>query len=146
MYAAGLPITLTPSTFSEYASNPQRFYIQALSSLSGVLPTHIRQLTTAIEETSPLMNQPPAIDPMLSSLRLVDRYLKPDYGDVLEISDVRLGVEMLTQQLEIHFRKWQGRLTPSACYNKSCHIVKYVRGFLERISSVSDEELQINLG
>ncbi|KAI4163200.1 MAG: hypothetical protein LQ342_003133 [Letrouitia transgressa] len=68
VYAAGLPITLAPSTFSEYATNLQKFYKQSLSPLRGVLPAYIRQFTTALDETPPLTDRPPATDPMLSKV------------------------------------------------------------------------------
>ena len=144
----GIPLSLQPSNYADLVAQLKPFYGQKIPPSPGsrmredvIIPTH--------ERFEHLAGQPPPADlpapsePILSSMGIVDRYLKRDYGDIIEVKDFWIGLEMDTTQLVCYLWTWQGKMTLSAVYNQTFYERHFIQGFLKRVLDILFAELEI---
>ena len=142
-----LPLTLHTSTFSDNALQLKQFYKQRLPPSSdsrihpGIMVPYTNQMAD-IAGQSPLIDLPVPSEPLLSSIGIVDGYLKRRYGDI-EVKKFWVGVEMTTPQIIFHLWTWQGKMTLSAMYNEVFYDKEFIDGFLKRVIDTLCMELAI---
>ena len=145
----GLPLSLHPSTYTDLALQLKHFYKQRLppsadSRIEGEIIVPYSNTIADIAGQPLPENLPAPSEPVLSSVGVIDDYLKPRYGDIV-VKDFWLGLEMVTQQLAIHVWTWQGRMTLSAVYNEAFYEEAFVKGFLEQVMGILLAELAVRV-
>lgn len=146
-YFAGLPLALHASTYTNLALQLKKFYKQRLppsadSHIRGdVLVSYTSQMADIAGQSSPV-DVPAPGEPMLSSIGVVDGYLKSNYGEI-KVKDFWVGVETMTPQIVCYLWTWQGKMTLSACYNETFYDKTFVLDFLERVIDILVTELAI---
>ena len=143
----GLPLTLHASTFADNALQLKQFYKQRLppSSDSHIHPGIMVPYANMVVD---IAGQPPPVDlpapsePMLSSIGILEGYLKRKYGDI-EVKEFWVGVEMTTPQIIFYLWTWQGKMTLSAFYNEVFYDKEFIDGFLKRVIDTLYIELAI---
>ncbi|MCJ1371067.1 hypothetical protein MMC20_002282 [Loxospora ochrophaea] len=143
----GLPLTLQASTYTNLAAQLKQFYKQPVPpSAKSHIPEDI--IIPFTNEVADLASCPPPPDlplpsePMLSSIGIVDSYLKRSYGDIIKVNDFWVGVEMNTPQIECYLWTWQGKMTLSACYNEAFYEKTLIQNFLQQVIDVLFVELK----
>lgn len=147
VHAALLPLTLHTSTYANLAAQLTQFYKQRLPPSAD---SHIHEgiMVPFTNRLADMLGQPPPVDlpapsdPILSSVGIVDAYLKREYGDI-EVKDFWVGVEMVTPQITCHLWTWQGKMTLGACYNETFYDQGFVQDFLQRVIGIVFTELAI---
>ena len=96
--------------------------------------------------------RPPTSNVTVSSLGVVDKYLRSDHGSVL-VERFRLGSAIMTRQPTLYVWTFQGRLTMSVDYNEAYYsaetiaiLLSGIKGCLERglgLTSGSMEEAHV---
>ena len=89
--------------------------------------------------------RPPASNVTVSSLGVVDRYLRSDYGDVV-IERFRLGSAIMTRQPTLYIWTFRGRLTMSVDYNVAYYDDDAMKALLESIRCCLEKELRVSIG
>ena len=143
----GLPLTVHTSTYADNALQLQQFYKQRLPPASD---SHIHPgiMVPFTNQVADIAGQPPPEDlpaqsePMLSSIGIVEGYLKCNYGDI-EVKEFWVGVEMTTPQIVFYLWTWQGKLTLSSCYNEMFYDKGFIDGFLQQVIDTLFTELAI---
>ena len=146
----GLPLVLQLSTYNDLAQQLKQFYKQRIPP-SANSPINEAIVVPATSKLADLVGQPPPVgfpaptEPLVSSVGIVDRYLKPDYGSI-KVKDFWVGVEMMTPQIIFYLWTWQGRMTLSAFYNETFYDQEFVQRFLQRSIEILTTELnsQVN--
>jgi len=92
VHIIGLPLTLNTSTYADLADQLKQYYKQRLppSPESHIQEGIIVPCTNRMADLagqSPPPELPAPSEPMLSSIGIVDGYLKRYYGDVIEVKD-----------------------------------------------------------
>ncbi|MCJ1454840.1 hypothetical protein MMC28_005193 [Mycoblastus sanguinarius] len=146
VYALGLPLTVTPSSFSVLAPKLRSFYKQL--SLKNPLPTflasYVRKVTAMVSQTTPADTPVPA-PPVLINVGVADRYISHIYGSAVDVEYFWLATEVLTRQLTLYVWTWRDRMSFSICYNEGFYTAEFVEGFLQRVKSVLLDELSVDL-
>ena len=149
VWQCGLPLSLKPSTFSDYVSQLGPFYKQLQTPstreiLYGLLTPYLDQVTGLFSQPPP-PDMPGPSEPFLDSLGIVDQHLSPRHGDTVEITDFSLVGEMLISQLLVYVWTWQKKMSFSVNYNESFFQAKFVASFLEQFRDVLLSELGVQL-
>ena len=105
-----------------------------------ILPCYVDKVTAMVSSPPPAGTLP-ATEGNLSSLGLIDKYLQPQYGDKLAITDFWLGVEMLTAIPIVHAWTRQGRMKFNLSYNESYHTLEVAQKFLDTVINILVESL-----
>ena len=147
VFVVGLPLTLHTSTYNNLALQLKQYYKQRLppSADSDIQEGIIVPYTSYMADIAgkpPPVDRPAPSEPMLSSVGIVDGYLKPVYGDI-EVKDFWVGVEMMTPQMTCYLWTWQKKMTLSAFYNEMFYDKGFVQGFLKLVINVLLTELAI---
>ena len=148
-HIVGLPLALHTSTYANLALQLKQFYKQHLPPSADshirddVLVSFTSQMADIAGQSSPV-DVPAPSEPVLSSIGVVDGYLKSKYGEI-EVKDFWLGVETTTPQIVCYLWTWQGKMTLSACYNETFYDEPFVLGFLERVIKILFTELAIQI-
>ncbi|MCJ1237516.1 hypothetical protein MMC14_005502 [Varicellaria rhodocarpa] len=141
----GIPAVIIPGDFTTITSSLQSMYSKSFHSSDSnalkILDSVVRR-TTALAKTTPPPDAPLPAEPMLSSLGFMDNYVKAKY-DGFDILDAWLGVEMLTQQLEVYAWTWRGSLKLSVCYNGNFYEKDFVDQFLVDVKEVLLRSLEL---
>ena len=143
----GLPLALYTSTYASLALQLKQYYKQPLPPSADshirddVLVSFTNQMADIVGQSPPL-DVPASSEPVLSSMGVVDGYLKSNYGEI-EIKDFGVSVETVTPQITCHLWTWQGKMTLSACYNETFYDKPFVTDFLERVIGRLCTELAI---
>ena len=175
MYMSGVPISVdidididTPDSesnssplFSHLTSHIQRIYqlpwLPPSSDLIQIQDLFISKCLDIMSQPPPtdpttgLPLMPPPSDPEVSSPGIIDHFLQHTFHDpvtesrVLEITNVWLGVEMITPQSEVYVWTWKGQMTFGVCFNEAYYEMDFMRGVLERVRRVLGRELGIDL-
>ena len=143
----GLPLVVQLSTYADHATKLKEFYKQRLP---PSIDSHIDQgiIVDYTNMTAELAGQPPPpelpapSEPILSSLGLMDRYLKPNYGKIA-VKEFWVGVEETTPQMACYLWTWQGRMTLSALYNETFYDEGFVQDLLRLVIDIVKMELAI---
>ena len=147
VHIVGLPLALHTSTYANLALQLKQFYKQPLPPAAD---SHIREdvLVSYTNQMADIAGQPPPPDilapsePVLSSIGVVDDYLKSKYGEI-EVKDFWVGVETTTPQIVCYLWTWQGKMVFSAFYNEAFYDKSFVQAFLERAMNILFTELAI---
>ena len=143
----GLPLALHTSTYASLALQLKQYYKQRPPPCVGshirddVLVSFTNQMADIVGQSPPL-DIPASSEPLLSSMGVVDDYLKNNYGEI-EMKDFGVSVETVTPQITCHLWTWQGKMTLSACYNETFYDKQFVTSFLERVIDILSTELAI---
>jgi hypothetical protein len=125
----------TPIEFLEALNKVRDFYLKAKvdEDYLSIVPTLASTYTPPYPETScdvPAPNSTPSVS--LSSIGLVDRTIKAQYGEISVDDPWVMGSEYGTG-LGLFLKTWKGRLELSAGFNEAFHNEEEVRGFLESV-------------
>jgi len=145
----GMPIILSPnSSFADLAQEIKEFFRSSVlpseSKVARYVVPYLQKLIAMLQ--SPAFQEsgaPPDTTPDLNSLGLIDERIASRYGEVVEVKSFWLGVEMLTQQLEVYVWTFQGKMTFSACFNEAFYNEDTVVLFLELFVEVLMKELDV---
>ncbi|KAL8791614.1 MAG: hypothetical protein Q9195_005819 [Heterodermia aff. obscurata] len=136
LHIVGLPLVLQLSSYADLALQLKQFYKQRIPpSVDSDIDEKI--VVPATSKMADFVGQPPPVDfpaprePLLSSVGVVDRYLKSDHGSI-KVKDFWVGVEMMTPQIIFYLWTWQGRMTLSAFYNETFYHQNFVQQFLQK--------------
>ena len=146
VHIVGLPLTLHPSTYASLALRLKQYYKQRLppsadSHIAGSdLVSYTNQMADIVGQPPPV-DQPVPSEPMLSSMGVVDSYLKPKFGGI-QVKDFWVGVETITPQVTCHLWTWQGKMTLSAYYNDTFYDDGFMQEFLKRVIDILKMELE----
>ena len=146
LYHAGLVAVIAPSSFLTDASELQSIYKRSWRPSQSNLLTlvnHLAQNTTDLLSQPTPADMPSPSEPGLSGLGVVDRYIQSKYGDMVEVNDFWLAVEMLSRQVQVHLWTFQSKLRLSACFNEMFYEGEFVESFLSKIQDVLIKELKI---
>ncbi|KAI9037121.1 uncharacterized protein KD926_000838 [Aspergillus affinis] len=91
--------------------------------------------------TPPPPDLPPASEPSISSLGVLDRYVKPRYADDVDVADVSVAVHQLSPQLYVHVWSWDGEMHLSTCFNETYHEREFVTEWLADVVGILVENL-----
>ena len=145
VHIIGLPLALHTSTYANLALQLKHFYKQRLppsadSHIAGdVLVSYTNQMADIVGQPAPV-DQPVSSEPVLSSMGVVDSYLKPKFGGI-QLKDFWIGVETTTPQVTCHLWTWQGKMKLSACYNETFYDDGFIHDFLKRVIDILITEL-----
>lgn len=81
----------------------------------------------------------------LSSLGVIERYLRGDYGPHLKIERFRFGVSMMTRQMMLYAWTFKGQLTLSLNYNEAYYSDATAQDVLSRLKTNLEKGLQVKL-
>ena len=87
--------------------------------------------------------RPPASNVTLSSLGVIEKYLRSDHGSVV-VENFRLGSVIMTRQPTLYIWTFRGRLTMSVDYNEAYYSIDAVAALLSSISSYLEKELRLS--
>ena len=77
----------------------------------------------------------------LSSLGIVESYLKARYGDSVNVEKFRFGVSMMTRQTLLYAWTFRGELTLSFDFNEAYHTDEMAKEILARVRAFLEEGL-----
>ncbi|MDI1489702.1 MAG: hypothetical protein OHK93_000900 [Ramalina farinacea] len=142
----GLPATFRPTNFAHNARELKRIYARPLSApgennIFDILPSYVGMVTDMVSGPPP-PGMLPATEGNFSSVGSVDAYLKPSYGTI-EITDLWLGVEMLTQIPMVHAWTRQGRMKFNVSYNESFFSPEVAQLFLDAVVTTLSQGLGV---
>ncbi|KAL2871239.1 uncharacterized protein BJX67DRAFT_389940 [Aspergillus lucknowensis] len=125
---------------------------ESVRSLRWIYAIHAEKLFNA---PKPAASAPPPKPPSgvtLSSLGIVESYLRHQYvssdgevGKGVRVEGFRFGVTMMTRQMLLYVWTWKGRLTISACYNEAYYSEGMVSSVLGRLKGILEKELAYKL-
>ena len=146
-FHTGVPVIVKPSTFLENAAQLRICYSEKLTApgprnMLPFLSCYTEKVTSVLMQPPPPGVLPPT-DPTLMSLGVLDAFLDSKHGDVVEVNDFWLGVDVLTPQLMVYVWTLRGKMQLSACYNKSYYVREFVEEFLGQVKHVLLEGLEI---
>lgn len=147
VFHTGIPVVIKPFIFQSNAIDFQKLYSQRLhasgqESIFPFLACYVKKVCTLFTQTPPAGSLPPS-EPSLSSLGVIDDFIAHKHGDVVEVTDFWLGVDMLSQQLMLYVWTHQGKLKLSACYNEAFYACEFVEEFLTKVKHILLEGLEI---
>ena len=99
----------------------------------------------ALLATARSRTRPPASNLTVSSLGVVEKYLKSDHGSVV-VERFRLGSAIMTRQPTLYIWTFRGRLTISLDYNEAYHRIDAVTALLKSIRSSLEKGLRLTFG
>jgi len=138
VFHIGLPASFQPSTFLSNAKELKKIYARPFSTpdenLWAFLPCYVDMVTKMVSQPPP-PDTLPASEGNLSSLGLIDKYVKAKYGKI-EIVDFWLGVEMITRIPIIHSWTRQGKMKFNLSYNEKFFSQENAKDFLEKVLSI----------
>ena len=145
LHIAGLPLVLQLSSYADLALQLRYFYKlrippSADSSIKEAIMVPSTDMMADLVGEPPPAGMPAPTEPLLSSVGVVDGYLKSDHGSI-KIKDFWVGVEMMTPQIIFYLWTWQGKMTLSAFYNETFYDQEFVQGFLQRVIDILTAEL-----
>lgn len=82
----------------------------------------------------------------LSSLGVVERHLRGEYGPDLQVDAFRFGVSMQTRQTLLYAWTFKGRLTLSLCYNEAYYSEAMARDVVAQVAAQLERGLEIVKG
>ena len=146
VYHVGLPHTLVPSDFTSNATQLKKIYARQFT---GSASNTLSFLDCYVQKVIALFGAPPppeaipATEGSLSSLGLIDGYLKDSYGNgKVVIENFWLAVEQLTRQPQLHIWTYNGKMKLSACYNSSFFSQDFMEQLLGTMKSILVKELE----
>lgn len=89
--------------------------------------------------------RPPASNVTVSSLGVVDKYLRSDHGSVV-VERFRLGSAIMTRQPTLYIWTFRGRLTISLDYNEAYYSTDAVAALLKSIRASVEKGLRLTFG
>lgn len=145
VYHIGLPATFCPSDFSSNAKELKKIYGRPFSTpdenIFTFLPCYVDMVSGMVSQPAP-PGTLPATEGNLSSLGLIDKYMKPNY-DNIEITDFWLGVEMLTTIPMVHTWTRRGKMKFNLSYNESFFAQETAQRFLDKTVAILLEGLGV---
>ena len=147
VHVIGLPLVLEPSTYTDLAIQLKDFYAQRRppakdSRLDQSVIVPYTLMTAEMASQPPPPGIPAPSEPMLSSMGVVDRYLKPQYGNIA-LKEICVGVEMMNPQMVCYLWTWRGSMTLSVFYNETFYVESFVQDFLARVIEIVKSELML---
>ncbi|KAL2783046.1 hypothetical protein BJX66DRAFT_319243 [Aspergillus keveii] len=134
--------------FNTVATHLSTFYSADLQPLFG----HMVDLHRKIGEIMSMpfedaLNMPGAARPELSSLGVVDKYLKTKYSGpagAFDVQDWWLGVQMMNRALQMYLWTRDGSMVLGCNYNEAFYPAEFVELFVEEWKGVLIKELGIS--
>ena len=147
IFHTGIPVVVKLSGFQKDAVQLQKLYSQRLNlpkqkNLFSFLACYVDKVNQLFVQPPPPGSLPPT-EPSLSSLGIIDNFIADKHGNVVEVTDFWLGVDMLSRQLMLYVWTHQGKLQLSACYNKEFYAREFVEIFLSDVKDILVEGLEI---
>ncbi|KXX79169.1 hypothetical protein MMYC01_204838 [Madurella mycetomatis] len=119
-----------------------------MRSLRWIYKYHLAKLSAAPRR--PAANGTSAAAPVkppsgvtLSSLGVVERHLRGEYGPNLQVDEFRFGVSMQTRQMLLYAWTFKGRLTLSLCYNEAYYSEAMARDVVAQVAAQLERGLEI---
>ena len=140
IFHTGIPVVVKLSGFQKDAVQFQKFYSQRLDAPGQ--KNMFSFLACYVDKVNALFMQPqssgslPPTEPSLSSLGIIDNSIANKHGDLVEVTDFWLGVDMLSRQLMLYVWTHQGKLQLIACYNKEFYAREFVETFLSDVKDI----------
>ena len=116
-----------------------------MTALRPIYQVHGEALLAAAAAATNNPTRPPASNVTVSSLGVVDRYLRSEHGTVV-VEKFRLGSAIMTRQPTLYIWTFRGRLTMSVDYNEAYYSVDTMRALLESIRCCLEKELSVSIG
>lgn len=88
--------------------------------------------------------RPPASNVTVSSLGVIDGYLRADHGAV-QVDTFHLGSAIMGRQPTLYIWTYRGSLTLSVDYNEAYYSAEQIAAFLESVTSCLSKELGVDL-
>lgn len=148
IYHTGLPFAITPSgSFAADAKAAHEFYKTAMTgdAVQGLAAMH-NKLAYQLGQP-PIEGAPVAADPALSSLGLIDSYIKEQYGAgsrKFDISKYWVGAPINTPNVWMHLWTFRGHMTFSWLFNKGLYNSEQIKSWQTAIKAVLCKELDIS--
>ena len=147
IFHTGIPVVVKLSGFQKDAVQFQKLYSQRLNApgqhnMFSFLACYVDKVNTLFMQPPPPGSLPPT-EPSLSSLGIIHNFIANKHGNVVEVTDFWLGVDMLSRQLMVYIWTHQGKLQLSACYNKEFYAREFVENFLSDVKDVLVDGLEI---
>ena len=140
IFHTGIPVVVKISGFQEDAAQLQKLYSRRLNvpgpnNIFSFLACYVDKVNTLFMQPPPPESVPPT-EPSLSSLGIIDNVIADKHGNVVEVTDFWLGVDMLSRQLMLYVWTRQGKLQLSACYNREFYAREFVETFLSDVKDI----------
>ncbi|KAJ6024595.1 hypothetical protein N7540_005392 [Penicillium herquei] len=122
---------------AEYGKAISKEYVQAHREYASTLVELIKNLPTPTE---------PPSDIDISSLGIMEKYLKPEYGTPecgFSIMHTSIGVEMLSRQGNVYVWAFRGQLTLRLVYNEAYHTPEQMTEFLKEVKEELLKQLEV---
>jgi hypothetical protein len=138
----GLPISLgAHAAWADLAHALQALYHQPWTPpASDLLFVRVPLVEQALEILTQ-EDMPPPSEPSISSLGVLDRYVRSQYAGNVRVADVSVAVHQLSQQLYVHVWCRDGELHLSACLNEMYYTKEFVAGWLADVAVILEENL-----
>ena len=149
VHILGLPLVLQLSTYADLALQLKQYYKQPLPPSANshiekdIIVPYTCKMADIVGQARP-EDLPASREPLLSSVGILDGYLKPKYGDIA-VKNFGVVVEMTTPQIVCYLWTWQGKMTLSASYNETFYDQVFVHKYLERVIDILKTELAIQV-
>jgi NRPS condensation-like uncharacterized protein len=104
-----------------------------MRSLSWIYKYHLAKLSAPRPVTTVPAKPPSGVT--LSSLGVVEKHLRGDYGPNLRVEKFRFGVSMMTRQMVLYAWTFKGQLSLSLSYNEAYYSEVMVREVITRVAS-----------
>ena len=156
MWLTGYPMVVSPSgTFDEIAEETARNYWGGFPRPEKNHPGKAYNQAPYFHAIANAPSPPPELEPIepaLSSLGVLEQYLKGSYedshrpgepGSALKVSNPWLGIDILSKIAIVHVWTWQGKLVLSMCYNAGFYDKASIESYLSRTVETLMTELGV---
>jgi hypothetical protein len=139
----GIPISLDAhAAWPDLAHALQAVYHQPWTPpASDLIFVRVPLVDKAIEMLAHSQDMPPPSEPSISSLGVLDRYVRSQYAGNIRVTDVSVAVHQLSQQLYVHVWSWAGEMHLSACFNEMYYTREFVARWLADVTAILEENL-----
>jgi hypothetical protein len=134
-----LSITIKNRSFDDISGELSRKYKSLLS--DALADTERLQAYAYLAGRAFASTPPPSSTPVLSSLGVVDRFLRHSFGSEWELTEYWLADTMLTAEIEAFMWTWRGCLVFSGSYNENYYKIEVVDAWLEKLEQKMVENL-----
>ncbi|MCJ1387874.1 hypothetical protein MMC18_000717 [Xylographa bjoerkii] len=149
-YMLGLPFSHSPADFSTHAQEFQKMYHQPLkrseTPLFEAYDIYADKMAIVLSQPPP-PSMPPASQPQLSSLGIMDGRLQATFSGKrnVSIAHVEVVTDMMTPGILLYQWSWAGKFFLSANYNEAFCKDDYVEKYLARTQEILFQELGVKV-
>ncbi|KAL3458755.1 hypothetical protein BJX64DRAFT_301746 [Aspergillus heterothallicus] len=144
VYYAPLPFTIDlPATYTEIAQALHRHYQTTLkeSPETVKLTGHYCRLVAAMAKSPEFKAAPVSTDGLVSSLGVVEKYLSRQYGELVQVHDFKLGLDVVLGMSGFFFYTFRDQLRLVYSYNDGYEKPEKVGEYLTDVERILRGEL-----